>query len=144
MAVRPLLVQKRNSKAKFRMTLDTRPINVATIVEAWQMPHMEAETKDFPGSQCFASTDFVSGYWQLPLGRALWEKCGVVTPTGAAASTRVVLPCIHDESNCVESTSISYHVRENPRILLGLYYGRPNRIFGLGTTVSISEKSEIC
>eukprot|EP00171_Calliarthron_tuberculosum_P002686 IDg2686t1 len=36
------------------------------------------------------SLDFVSGYWQLPLDPESWGKCGVVTPLGVAASTRVL------------------------------------------------------
>eukprot|EP00171_Calliarthron_tuberculosum_P000781 IDg781t1 len=86
----PLIVPKPGSKAKWRMTVDTRPVNAATIQEAWPMPHLEAEINDFKGSTCFASIEFVSGYWQLPLAKESWTCCGVVTPTGIRASTRVL------------------------------------------------------
>lgn len=36
-----LLVPKKNSKEKFRMTVDTCPVNAATTVEAWPIPHMK-------------------------------------------------------------------------------------------------------
>ena len=62
----PLLVPKA-SRARFRLTLDLRPVNSATIKEAWPMPHVDSEVYDFSGSTCFAVIDFPSGYWQLPL-----------------------------------------------------------------------------
>lgn len=54
------------------------------------MPHLEAEINDFKGSKCFASIDFVSGYWQLPLAEDSWTCCGVVTPNGVLVSKRVL------------------------------------------------------
>lgn len=86
----PLIVPKPNSRANWRFTVDTRPVNAATIEEAWPMPHIEAEINDFPGSKFFASLDFVSGYWQLLLAEESWTNCGVVTPTGVCASKRVL------------------------------------------------------
>ena len=86
----PLIVPKPGSKANWRLTMDARPVNAATINESWQMPHLEAEINDFRGSKCFASIDFVSGYWQLPLHEDSWTKCGVVTLTGVCASKRML------------------------------------------------------
>ena len=86
----PLLVPNRNSRAKFRMTVDLRPVNAATIKEAWPMPNLESEINDFKGSTCYASLDFVSGYWQMPLHPGSYSSCGVITPKGVVASTRVL------------------------------------------------------
>lgn len=63
----PLLVHKPDSKAKYRMTIDLRPINAATEKHSWPMPHIESELSDLSGATCFAKLDFVSGYWQLPV-----------------------------------------------------------------------------
>lgn len=71
----PLLVPK-NSKARFRVTVDTRPVNSATVPESWPIPHLEAEMSDFHGSTVFAGIAFVSGYWQLPLAEDSWTKFG--------------------------------------------------------------------
>ncbi len=57
----PLLVPKKGSKAKFRLAVDLRPVNSATVRESWPMPHIEPELQDFSGSCYFASIDFVSG-----------------------------------------------------------------------------------
>ena len=86
----PLLVPKLGSKAKFRMAVDLRPVNAATIKESWPMPHLNSEVNDFAKSSCFSSLDFVSGYWQLPLEEESQSACGVVTPFGVVASKRVL------------------------------------------------------
>ena len=99
----PLLVPKRDSKAKFRMAVDLRPINAATIKESWPMPHLDSEISDFAGSTCFAILDFVSGYWQLPLHPDSYSLCGVVTPKGVVASKRV-LPGLANATSYFQST----------------------------------------
>lgn len=85
----PLLVPK-NSKACFRTTIDLRPVNAATIKQAWPMPNLDAELQDFAGSTCFASLDFCSGYWQLPMHQDSYNACGVICPNGTYSSTRVL------------------------------------------------------
>lgn len=57
----PLIVPKK-SKAKFRVTVDSRPVNAATVPESWPMPHIEAEKSDFRGRCVFSGIEFVSGY----------------------------------------------------------------------------------
>ena len=86
----PLLVPKPGTKAGYRMTVDLRPVNSATIKESWPMPHLDSEVFDFSGSKCFASLDFVSGYWQLPLHPESYNSCGVITPHGVVISKRVL------------------------------------------------------
>ena len=86
----PLLVAKRNSKAKFRLATDLRPVNAATIKQAWPMPNLDSEVYDFAGSKFFAVLDFCSGYWQLPVDPESWDACGIVTPKGTYSSTRVL------------------------------------------------------
>ena len=75
----PLLVHK-NSKARFRMAVDLRPVNAETEAVSWPMPHIDSEIYDFMGSSVFATTDFVSGYWQLPLDKESQEYHSIITP----------------------------------------------------------------
>ena len=63
----PLLVHKEESRSKYRLAIDLRPVNAATMKESWPMPHLDSEILDFEGIVCFVVSDFVSAYWQLPL-----------------------------------------------------------------------------
>lgn len=62
-----LIIPKPGSKAKYRMTVDHRRVNAASIRESWSILHLESELHEFHGSSCFASFNSVSGYLQLPL-----------------------------------------------------------------------------
>eukprot|EP00171_Calliarthron_tuberculosum_P004595 IDg4595t1 len=86
----PHIVPKPSSRAKFRMTIDLRPVNAATRKRSRPMPHLDSEMQDFRGSKCFLGLDFVSGYWQIPLHPDSFGACGVVTPNGSYSSTRVL------------------------------------------------------
>lgn len=83
----PLLVPK-ESKARFRMTVDLRGVNAATEPISWPMPHIDSEVYDFSGSDCFATVDFVSGYWQLPLDKESRAAHSIITPNGVYSPTR--------------------------------------------------------
>lgn len=85
----PHLVPK-ESKSKFRTTIDLRPVNAATKAEQWPMPVIEAELSDFIGSTHFASIDFCSSYWQCPLDPDSYDACGIISPQGTFVSTRVL------------------------------------------------------
>ena len=86
----PLLVPKKDSKTRYRMAIDLRPVNPATLKETWPMPNSDVELLDFAGSSFFATLDFVSGYWQLPIHPDSYSSCGIVTPTGVYCSKRVL------------------------------------------------------
>ena len=53
-----LLVQKRDSRTNFRLSIALRPVNAATVKESWSMPHLDSEILNFQGSTCFAVLDF--------------------------------------------------------------------------------------
>ena len=86
----PLCVAKPGSRSKFRLAIDLRPVNSATVKESWPMPHLESELLDFKGSAVFAVLDFVSAFWQLPLHPESYTTCGIVGPKGVVASKRVL------------------------------------------------------
>lgn len=77
--VAPQLVPK-DPEAKFRTTIDVRPVNVATVGEQCPMPIIEAELSDFEDSKHFASLDFCSGYWHCPLHPSSYETCRIIAP----------------------------------------------------------------
>jgi len=85
----PLIVPK-SPPAMYRLTVDYRPLNAATQKTAWPMPQIDAVLADVRGSKVFASIDFCSGYWQLPLHpesqhlHAFMTTDGVVQPTRTA------------------------------------------------------------
>ena len=82
----PLIVSKA-PPANFRLTVDLRPVNAVTKPMVWPMPNLDAEIADMKYSKCFASIDFVSGYWQLPMAEesqplhAFMTNNAVVQPT---------------------------------------------------------------
>lgn len=59
----PLIVPKQ-PPAMYRLTVDYRPVNSATVQTFWPMPNIEAELAYARGAKAFASIDFSSGYWQ--------------------------------------------------------------------------------
>lgn len=82
----PLIAPKK-PPANFRLTVDLRPINSATTAMSWPMPHLDSEVNDMRDSKFFASLDFPSGFWQLPMAEesrsyhAFWTPRGVMRPT---------------------------------------------------------------
>ena len=99
----PLCVPKPGSQSKFRLAIDLRPVNAATIKKAWPMPHLDAEMGDFAGSTCFASLDFCQGYWQLPIHPESYNACGIVAPHGTYSSKRT-LPGLTNATAYFQST----------------------------------------
>lgn len=72
----------------YRMTVDYRPINAATRRITWPMPQIEAELSDMRGADAFASIDFCSGYWQLPLHVDSQPLHSFMTTDGVLQPTR--------------------------------------------------------
>lgn len=99
----PLCVPKPSSRSKFRLAIDLRPVNAATIKRAWPMPHLDSEMRDFAESSCFASLDFCQGYWQLPVHPDSYDACGIVAPHGTYSSKRT-LPGLTNATAHFQST----------------------------------------
>ena len=98
-----ILVPKKNSRAKYKLAFHLRPVNAATIKQARPMPHLDSEVHDFGNSKCFATIDFCSGYWQLPVDKRSWDACGIVIPKGTYSSTRV-LPWLTNATTYFQSS----------------------------------------
>ncbi len=88
-AAAQLLVPK-PAPANFRMTLDLRPINAATIPIGWPMPHIDSELLDLAGSKCYASIGSVSGYLKFPLDKDSQAYHSFITQKGVFRPTRTL------------------------------------------------------
>lgn len=100
----PLIVPKK-PPAMYRMTVDYRPINAATIKNTWPMPHIDAVLQDVRGSEAFAAIDFTSGYWQLPMDPDSQPLHSFMTPDGVMQPTRTTQGGCNSAANfqaCVE------------------------------------------
>lgn len=60
-------IDPKNLPSMFRMVIENRPINAATVPIFWAMSDFNNEPGDVNGSKCFCGIAFCSGYWQLPL-----------------------------------------------------------------------------
>lgn len=100
----PLIVPKK-PPAMYRMTMDYRPINKATIKNTWPMPHIDAVINDVQGAVFFAIVDFCSSYWQLPLHKDSQALHAFMTPDGVMQPTRTTQGGCNSAANfqaCVE------------------------------------------
>jgi len=88
-AAAPLLVRK-PPPSKFRLTVDLRPVNSATVRTVWPMPHIESELADLAGRKCFATIDFCNAYWQLPLAEGWKHLHSFLTTNGVVQPTRTM------------------------------------------------------
>lgn len=92
----PLLVPK-PGPAKFRFTVDLRPINRFTVKHQFPMPNIEQELTKVAGSVHFGTFDLSHCYWQLPLHRSSQSSQSFITPDGIYSPTRV----LHGTTNAV-------------------------------------------
>lgn len=68
--------------------MDYRPINAATLKGVWPMPHLESVISEMRDARVFASIDFWSGYWQLPLAEECQHLYAFMTADGLVQPTR--------------------------------------------------------
>ena len=117
-AAAPLLLPN-DSRARFRMTVDLRAVNAATENISWPMPHIDSEVVDFWNSDCFATVDFVSGYWQLSLDANPQAAHSIVTPNGIYAPTRTQQGAVNSVANFQSKVEPLFHqMRENLKVWL--------------------------
>lgn len=95
-ACAPLLVPK-SGPAKFRFTVDLRPVNKFTLKHGYLMPNVEQELQSITGSKVYAKFDLSHGYWQFPLHEDSQECQSFVIPDGVYTPTRV----LHGTTNAV-------------------------------------------
>ena len=109
----PLIVPKR-PPAMFRLTVDYRPVNNATVQTFWPMPNIEAELADARGAKAFAAIDFCSGYWQAPLHPDSQPLFAFMTPEGVVMPTRTTQGGTNSAANFQEKVAECFaELREN-------------------------------
>ena len=85
----PLLVPM-DGPARFRFTVDLRPVNKFTVKKWFLMPNIDQKLYTVGVSKYFAKFDLSHGYWQLPLHADSQECQSFVTGDGVCTPTRVL------------------------------------------------------
>lgn len=99
----PFIVPK-NPPVIYRLTIDYRSVISATEPIFWPLPHIDSELHDVRGSRIFASIDFCSGYWQLPLIEESQQLYSFMTPHGVVQPTRTT------QGGCNSAANFQQHV----------------------------------
>uniref|UniRef100_H3GWP3 Reverse transcriptase domain-containing protein n=1 Tax=Phytophthora ramorum TaxID=164328 RepID=H3GWP3_PHYRM len=86
----PRIVAKKQP-GEYRMTVDTRAINVLTDPMLWPMTDLEADLASAEGSEDYFTLDWWRGYWQLPLDEESQELFTIITHRGMVTPTRVLM-----------------------------------------------------
>ena len=95
-ACAPLLVPK-PGPARFRFTVDPRPVNKFTVKHQYPMLNLDHELTKLGGSRFFATFDLSHGYWQFELEPDSRPLQSFITPDGIYSPTRV----LHGTTNAV-------------------------------------------
>lgn len=95
----PLAILKPGTKDLFRMAVDLRTLNAATVQEDWPKPHLESEVTDFAGSKFYSSIDFLASYWQLALDRNSYDICEIATPQRVVVSKHELQGLINSKAH---------------------------------------------
>jgi hypothetical protein len=85
----PLLVPK-PGPARYRFTVDLRPVNKYTVRHQYPVPNLENELAKLAGSRYYAMLDLSHGYWQLALSDRSQEYQSFLTPDRVYTPTRVL------------------------------------------------------
>ena len=75
-----VLVKKKDGTTRF--CIDYRRLNQVTKVDAYPLPHIEDSLNTLGGARFFCSLDLASGYWQVEMDAADWEKTAFVMQGG--------------------------------------------------------------
>ena len=75
-----ILVKKRDGSTRF--VIDYRPINEATVKDAYPMPNIREIVDKMKGSKFFCKMDMASAYWSVPIREEDREKTAFMTPRG--------------------------------------------------------------
>lgn len=95
----------KKSPALYRLTVEYRPMNAATIKSTWPMPHIDAVLLEVRGAEAFAAMYFTSGYWQLPMDPDSQALHAFMSPDGVMQPTRTTQEVCNSAANfqaCVE------------------------------------------
>lgn len=88
----------------YRLAVENRPIDTATIKNTWPMPNVDAVLQDMPNAESFEAIDVKSSYWKLPMRRDGQALHSFMTPDsimkpprttkGGFKSAAIFLACV--------------------------------------------------
>ena len=81
----------RKSDSSWRMCVDLRRMNSATMPEWWPLPKVISLLPHLAGAKFFSSFDLLRGYWQFPLSEDSCKYMAFLTHKGVYEFTRVVM-----------------------------------------------------
>ena len=100
------------------------------------MPNLESEIGDMRDSTCYASIDFPSGFWQLPLAEQSQPLYGFITDSAVYMPTRTiqggsnsaqnfqgkVSPCFLELKHCLKTwiDDFALHTRTEENLITSL------------------------
>lgn len=116
-ACAPVLVPKPGS-ARFRFTVDLRPVNKFTVRHQFLMPNLEHDMTKLVKAKVYATFDFSHGYWQFPLERSSQELQFFITPDGIYSLTTVM----HGTTNAVTYLQSTFGTIVNNALRKALLY----------------------
>jgi hypothetical protein len=82
-------VVPKQGPAQFRRTVDSRPINGATVPMFWPMPHLDNAIASLHGTKYLAAVDLSAGYYKIAIHVICQDLFAFITPQGAYAPTRL-------------------------------------------------------
>ena len=83
------LLTVRKKDGTFRVCLDPRPLNKATILDESPLPQVTQVLNELQGSLVFSTLDLCQGYLQIPLDEPSRKFVCFMTPMGAYRFTRL-------------------------------------------------------
>jgi hypothetical protein len=83
-------VVPKQGPTQFRLTVDSRPINRATVPIVWPMPHLDSAIASLKGAKYFAKVDLSAGYYQIAIHESCQDLFAFITPQGVYAPTRLL------------------------------------------------------
>ena len=83
------LLTVRKKDGTFRVCLDPRPLNKATILDESPLPQVQQVLNELQGSSVFSTLDLCQGYLQIPLDEPSRKLVCFMTPMGPFRFTRL-------------------------------------------------------
>ncbi|KAK2708638.1 hypothetical protein QYM36_014290, partial [Artemia franciscana] len=75
-----ILIKKKNGE--YRMAVDYRKLKIDTVKDCYSLPLIQDILDRMANIRCFSVTDFISGFYQVPVDPNDRDKTGFIGPFG--------------------------------------------------------------